>query len=90
MLISIIQRDSVYFGNKNQINKIIRDHNSSIGSQTSQPVHLFSYLVLTYVCEFNGNKSFIYYIEQKWKDSLRHLGFQGINYPCICLRKGGN
>ena len=90
MLISIIQRYFVYIGNTNDINKILRDPNSGIGFQTSQPVHLQPYSLFAYICCFNGNQSLMYYIEHKYKYNVRRLESQGMNNTCIWLQRGRN
>ena len=74
MLILIRQR-VFNIGNTNEINEILRCHNSGIGSQTSHLLHLFPYSVFTYICGFNGNQSLMYYIEYKWKDIVRLLRY---------------
>ena len=53
-------------------------------------MHLCPYLVFSYICRFNGNQKFIYYIEHKWKDNVIRLRSQGINDPFIWSLRGGN
>ena len=90
IFVSIRRRDFVFIRNTNGINEKLRDHNSGIGSHTSHPFHIFPYSVFAYIYGFNGNKSLMYYIEQKWKDNARHLIYQGIKYHCIWLQRRGN
>ena len=90
MLTSIRQKYLVCIVKTNKTSKIMRACNSGIGSRTSHPVHLRPSSVFSYIFRFNENQSLAYYIEPKWKYHMRCLGSQGMNNPCVWLRRGWN
>ena len=89
-LISIRLRYFVCIKNRNEINEILRAHNSGIGSQTSHLLHTCLYSAFAYICGFNGSKNLMYFIEHKCKENVRRLRSQVINNPHIWSRIGGN
>ena len=68
---------------------MLRFHNSSRGSTSTEPAHLQLYAHFAYICGFNGYNNIVYYIDKKWKDRREQLIAQCINESRAWSR-GGN
>ena len=79
MLISIKNQDFAYIGKTNCIRTRLRQHNSGVGSTSTQPIHLRPFALHAYICGFNCNQELMFYIERKWKE-VRNIKIRlGIN-----------
>ena len=81
MLISIKDMNFTYIGATLSIRKRIQQHNSGVGSVSTEPLHLRPYALLAYICGFNSNRELLYYIERRWKEERDKAIRNHVNNP---------
>ena len=79
MLISVRDKCFNYIVNTMSIRRRIQQHNSGVGSVSTEPIHLRPYALLAYITGFNARRNLLFYIEAKWKQNLDKLVRQGVN-----------
>ena len=79
MLLSIKDQNFTYIGKTKNIRTRIRQHNSGIGSISTEPLHLRPYALFAYICGFDSNNDLMFYIERIWKQKRDQLIINGIN-----------
>ena len=79
MLISIKDINFTYIGKTMCIRTRIQQHNSGVGSMSTQPPHLCPYALFAYICGFNGRNDLLFYIERIWKEKRDQLIRNGID-----------
>ena len=73
MLLSIKDQNFTYIGKMNNIRTRIRQHNSGLGSISTEPLHLRPYALFAYICGFDSNNVLMFYIERLWKQKKRSI-----------------
>ena len=81
MLLSMKDRNFTYIGKTFSIRTRIKQHNSGIGSTSTEPMHLRPYALFAYICGFNKNNDLMLYIERVWKEKRDQLIRNGVNDP---------
>ena len=89
MLLSLEDKKFVYIGMTNSIRERIKQHNSGVGSVSTEPLHLRPYALLAYICGFDLRTEYMQYIEQRWKFERDQLIKRGINDPISWAEAGG-
>ena len=73
MLISVKDMNFTYIGKTMSIRKRLQQHNTGIGSVSTEPRHLRPYALLAYMCGFQMNNDLLFYMERRWKEERDHL-----------------
>ena len=79
MLVSIKDSSFAYIGKTNSIRTRITQHNTGIGSTSTEPIHLRPFALYAYICGFNGNQDLMFYVERQWKEKRNRLIRNGVN-----------
>ena len=79
ILMSIKDQNFTYIGKTNNIRTRIRQHNSGIGSISTEPLHLRPYALFAYICGFDSNNDLMFYVERIWKEKRNQLIRNGVN-----------
>jgi len=79
MLISIKDMNFTYIGKTMCIRTRIQQHNSGVGSMSTQPPHLRPFALFAYICGFNNRNDLLFYMERIWKEKRDQLIRNGIN-----------
>lgn len=79
MLLSIKDQNFTYIGKTNNIRTRIQQHNSGLGSISTEPLHLRPYALFAYICGFDSNTDLMFYIERIWKEKRDRLIRNGVN-----------
>ena len=79
MLLSIKDQRYTYIGKTNNIRTRIQQHNSGVGSISTEPLHLRPYVLFAYICGFESNNDLMFYVEQIWKQKRDRLIRNGVN-----------
>ena len=70
------------------IRKGIQQHNSGVGSTSTEPVHLPPYALLACISSFNSRNDLLLFVEAKWKQRRDQLIRKGINDVVVWARSG--
>lgn len=73
LLLSIRDKTFTYIGMTGNIIRRLRQHNSGVGSSSTEPLHLRPYAVLAYICGFGKNRERMFSMERKWKEERDRL-----------------
>ena len=79
MLISVRDRNYSYIGKTNSIRRRIQEHNTGVGSVSTEPLHLRPYALFAYICGFKSNNALLFHLERKWKEKRDRLIRNGVN-----------
>ena len=79
MLLSIKDQNYTYIGKTNNIRTRIQQHNSGVGSISTEPLHLRPYALFAYICGFESNNDLMFYVERIWKQKRDRLIRNGVN-----------
>jgi predicted GIY-YIG superfamily endonuclease len=79
MLISLKDFNFSYIGKTLSIRRRIQQHNSGIGSVSTEPLHLRPYALFAYICGFDSKNDLLFYIERMWKVKRDGLIRNGVN-----------
>ena len=79
MLISIKDTRFSYIGKTYSIRRRIQQHNSGVGSVSTEPLHLRPYALFAYICRFESKKDILFYMERVWKERRDQLRRNGVN-----------
>ena len=88
MLISVKDTSFTCIGKTLCIRKRIQQHNSGVGSTSTDPVHLLPHALLACICGFNSRNDLLLFLEAKWKQRRDQLIRQGINHVIVWARSG--
>ena len=89
MLLSLDYKTFVYIGMTISIRNRIKQHDSGVGSVSTEPLHLRPYALLAYICGFDLWTEYMQYIEQRCKFERDKLIKRGINGPISWAEAGG-
>jgi predicted GIY-YIG superfamily endonuclease len=67
MLLSMRNQQFTYIGKTDSIRRRIREHNTGVGSVSTEPTHLRPYALFAYICGANCNDGLLLYLERQWK-----------------------
>ena len=90
MLISMKDMSFTYIGKTMSICRRIQQHNSGVGSISTEPLHLRPYALFAYICGFNCKNDLLFYIERIWKEKRDVLIGQNVRDPkswAICAEE---
>ena len=79
MLLSMRNKQYTYIGKTNSIRRRIREHNTGVGSVSTEPTHLRPYALFAYICGANCNDTLLLYLERQWKIKRDRLIVNGVN-----------
>jgi len=79
MLISIKDTSFSYIGKTYSIRRRIQQHNSGVGSVSTEPLHLRPYALFAYICRFESKKDILFYMDQVWKEHRDQLRRNEVN-----------
>ena len=68
-----------YIGKTDSIRRRIREHNTGVGSVSTEPTHLRPYTLFAYICGANCNDALLLYLERQWKIKRDRLIINGVN-----------
>ena len=55
------------------IKKRLQQHNTGLGSVSTEPHYLRPYALLAYMCGFQMNNDLLFYMERRWKEERDNL-----------------
>ena len=64
MLFSLKYFNHLYIGKTASICRRILQHNSGVGSISTEPMNLKPFYLLAYICDFNYNNNLLFYTER--------------------------
>ena len=64
MLFSLKYFNYSYIGKTASICRRILQHNSGVGSTSTEPTNLKPFYLLAYICDFNYNNNLLFYTER--------------------------
>ena len=79
MLMSVNDHNYSYIGKTLSIRRRIQQHNSGVGSVSTEPLHLRPYALFAYICGFDSRNDLLFYIERVWKEKRDRLIRNGVN-----------
>ena len=68
-----------YVGKTKSLRKRIQQHNSVVGSVTTELLHLRPYVLFAYICSFDSKNTILYYVEILWKEKRNNLRRNGVH-----------
>ena len=63
MLMSVNDHNFSYTGKTLSIRRRIQQHNSGVGSVSTEPLHLQPFALFAYICGFDSKNDLLFYIE---------------------------
>ena len=88
MLISVKDTLFTCVGKTMCIRERIHQHDSGVGSTSTEPVHLRPCALLACISGFNSRNDLLLFVEAKWKQRRDQLIRQGINDVIVWARSG--
>ena len=79
MLMSVNDHNFSYIGKTVSIGRRIQQHNSGVGSVSTEALHLRPFALFAYICGFASKNDLLFYIERVWKEKRDRLIRSGVN-----------
>jgi predicted GIY-YIG superfamily endonuclease len=73
MLMSVNDHNFSCIGKTLSIRRRIQQHNSGVGSVSTEPLHLWPFALFAYICGFDSKNDLLFYIERIWKEKRDRL-----------------
>ena len=79
MLISVRRQSYSYIGETICLSTRLKQHNSGMGSVSTQPLYLRPFAILAYICGFGGRRILREQVEYQWKVKRDRLISDGVD-----------